>query len=91
MHGAIMDGLAQSGEPYTPASEEPVTLARYAAGLKVENFLEHVSIGASLPEMPVFLRPDRYVNAPLGSTYQTAYQGMPKFWRDVLEGRSPGA
>ena len=25
---------------------------------------------------------------PLEATYQTAYRGMPAFWRDVLEGRS---
>ena len=36
--------------------------------------------------MPLFLRPDRYVNVPLEPTYQAAYQGMPAFWRDVLEG-----
>jgi hypothetical protein len=39
--------------------------------------------------MPLFLRPDRYINAPLEATYQFAYEGMPEFWRDVLEGRPP--
>ncbi|MFI5378991.1 MAG: hypothetical protein ACHRHE_06830 [Tepidisphaerales bacterium] len=35
--------------------------------------------------MPLFLRPDRYINVPLESTYREAYAGMPAFWRDVLE------
>jgi hypothetical protein len=39
--------------------------------------------------MPLFLRPDRYVNVPLESTYQAAYRGLPAFWQDVLEGRPP--
>lgn len=40
-------------------------------------------------EMPLFVRPDRYVNVPLEPTYQAAYRGMPAFWRAVLEGRTP--
>jgi hypothetical protein len=35
--------------------------------------------------MPLFLRPDRYINLPLEPTYQAAYDGMPAFWRGVLE------
>jgi hypothetical protein len=46
-------------------------------------------VGAALPDMPLFLRPDRYVNVPLATTYDAAYRGMPAFWRGVLEGRSP--
>ena len=52
-------------------------------------YLEHLAVGAALPAMPLFLRPDRYVDVPLEPTYQTAYRGMPAFWRDVLEGRTP--
>jgi hypothetical protein len=48
-------------------------------------------VGAALPEMPPFLRPDRYVNVPLEATYQTANHGMAAFWRNVLEGRPPAA
>jgi hypothetical protein len=66
-----------------------LTLASYAAGPQVEMYLEHLAVGAALPEMPLFLRVDRTINVPLGATYQEAYRGMPAFWRDVLEGRSP--
>jgi hypothetical protein len=62
-------------------------LASYAAGPKVEIYLEHLAAGDALAEMPLFLRPDRYINVPLEATYQQAYAGMPGFWRDVLEGR----
>jgi hypothetical protein len=44
-----------------------------------------MAVGAALPDMPLFLRPDRYVNIPLERTYQEAFAGMPVFWRDVLE------
>lgn len=89
MHGAIWQHLDQADGPYNLPAGEPLTLAGYAAGPAVEAYLEHVAIGAPLPEMPLFLRPDRYVNAPLEPTYQAAYRGMPAFWRDVLEDRTP--
>ena len=38
--------------------------------------------------MPLVLSPDRYVNVPLEQTSAAAYAGMPRFWRDVLEGRA---
>jgi hypothetical protein len=53
----------------------------------VDIYLEHLAVGAVLPDMPLFLCPDRYVSVPLEATYQIAYRGMPAFWRDALEGR----
>ena len=89
MHGIIRQRLAQSDESYDLPDDEPLTLASYAAGPQVEVCLEHLAVGAALPEMLLFLRADRYINVPLEPTYQEAYRGMPAFWRDVLEGRSP--
>ena len=81
--------LEDSDERYELPSAEPLTLASYAAGSPVEIYLDHVAVGAPLPEMPLFLRPDRYVNVPLEPTYEAAFLGMPAFWRDVLEGSVP--
>jgi Protein of unknown function (DUF4058) len=89
MNGAILERLEQSDEPYYLPSDKPLTLASYAAGPRVEVFVENAAVGAALPEMPLFLRPDRYISVPLETTYQTAFRGVPGFWRDVLEGRSP--
>jgi hypothetical protein len=85
MHGVIQSFLQDSSEPYNRPPDEPLTLANCAAGPEVEIYLEHLAPGAPLAEMPLFLSPDRYVGAPLESTYAAAYQGMPAFWRDVLE------
>ncbi len=86
MHGAIVQRLEGSDQPYDVPVDEPATLASYATGSVVEIYVEHVAFGALLPDMPLFLRPDRYINAPLEPTYQAAYGGMPAFWRGVLEG-----
>ncbi|MBI1904273.1 MAG: DUF4058 family protein [Planctomycetia bacterium] len=71
------------------ASRKRLTLASFvAAPSGVTVYLEALSVGDPLPEMPLFLSPDRYVNVPLERTYQAAYRGMPEYWRDVVEGRS---
>jgi len=89
MHGTILRRLVGSDDAYDLPEDEPLTLASYAAGLEVGIYLSHVAIGATLPEMPLFLRPDRYINVPLEPTYHAAYHGLPAFWRDVLEGQAP--
>jgi hypothetical protein len=89
MHAVLLQHLERSDEPYDLPADEPLTLAAYAAGPQVEVYLEHVAVGAALPEMPLFVRPDRYVNVPLEATYQAAYRGVPAFWREVLEGQPP--
>lgn len=89
MHGVLRQRLGLLDEPYDLPADEPLTLAGYAAGSQIKVYLEHVAFGAALPEVPLFVRPDRYVDVPLEPTYQGAYRGVPAFWRDVLEGRAP--
>ena len=87
MNGVIQEALDALGRRYELPAEAPLTIASYAAGPNVEVYLEHLGIGAALPEMPLFLSRDRYIGAPLEATYLAAYRGMPGFWRNVLEGR----
>jgi hypothetical protein len=89
IHGGIRQRLDHSEEAYDLPADEPLTLAAYAAGPQVDVYLEHLAVGASLPEMPLFLRPDRYVSVPMELTYQAAFDGMPAFWREVLEEHRP--
>lgn len=85
MHGVIRQRLDDSEETYDLPAQEPLTAASYAAGPRVEIYLEHFAVGSPLPEMPLFLSPDRYVNVPVEPTYQAAYRGLPAFWRRILE------
>jgi hypothetical protein len=85
IHGVILRRLEPSAAPYDLPDEEPLTLASYVAGVKIEVYLEHVAPGGPLLEMPLFLRPDRYVSVPLEATYEAAYRGTPEYWRKVLE------
>lgn len=46
--------------------------------------VEPVAVGQKLPEMPLFLEPDRYILTPLEPTYLDAFAAVPKRWRDEL-------
>ena len=74
-------------EPYCATSEKPVILAAYQAG-RPRAFLEPLALGSVLPDMPLFLDDDGYVNVPLEATYSAAYASMPERWRCVIEGRA---
>jgi hypothetical protein len=83
LHGSVWNQFDEG--PYDLPVAEQLTLAAYAAGPPVKAYLEHLAVGGSLPDMPVFLHSERYIPVPLESTYQAAYRGVPAFWRTVLE------
>jgi hypothetical protein len=85
---AIWQRLDEAADAYELPTGEPRALASFVADREPTEYLEHVAVGASLPEMPLFLSPDRYINVPLEATYQEAYRGVPAFWREVLERRN---
>ncbi|MFL5339139.1 MAG: DUF4058 family protein [Gemmataceae bacterium] len=87
LHCAIWEELEDQDEPPPPG--KPLTFASYCADRFPIAYLEPRAIGDALPEMPLFLDPDYFVNIPLDATYQAAYSGMPAFLREVLEGRKP--
>jgi len=85
LHAAIWNEFDEG--PYDLPSDEPLTAASYAAGTPVKAYVEHLAVGSALPEMPLFLRAERYIPVPLEATYLASYRGVPAFWRDVIEGR----
>lgn len=64
-------------------AEKSLTCVSYV-GAGADDFIELVGIGDLLPEMPLFLTPDVYIRLPLEPTYQSAWEGMPAYWRSVL-------
>ena len=87
MHGAIWERFDEA--PCLLPPDEPLTLVSYLALRMPEACLEHLAVGSTLVEMPLFLDLDCYIDLPLESTYMTAYRGMPARWRLVLEGQPP--
>jgi hypothetical protein len=66
-----------------------LTRASYSAGPLKRAFIEPVAVGDVLPDMPLFLQPESYVAVPLAATYQSAWEGVPQFWRDQLQPSGP--
>lgn len=62
-----------------------LSLASYVAMPMPEAHLEWLGVGDVLPDMPLFLSPETYVNIPLETTYMTAFRGTAAIWRAVLE------
>jgi hypothetical protein len=77
------------GADYAPPEDKPLTCVSYIAGPGAEAFIEPVAVGDPLPAMPLFLTPEVYVNVPLEATYQSAWDGMAAYWRDVLTSPPP--
>lgn len=71
---------------YECPPDHPLTAAAYAATALPQAFVEPLAVGDVLPDMPLFLHPDWYLNVPLESTYGTSYAGVPAYWRGVVEG-----
>jgi hypothetical protein len=89
VHGLIWDRVRD--EPYALPPGKPLTVAAYSAGAELTAYVENVGVGDVLPDMPVFLTPDRYVPCPLEATYQQAWDVFPKPLRAPLEAPPPGA
>lgn len=83
LHAAIWSEMTEYD--FQLPSRKPLTVASYSCGVTRQAFVETLAVGDQLPEMPLFLQVDRYVRAPLEATYQTAFDALPKRWRDVLE------
>jgi hypothetical protein len=88
VHGAIWDEAV--GRPFTLPPDKPLTLASYSSGEELAAYVEPVAVGDPLPDMPLFLEPEVYVNVPLEATYQTAWQTFPDEWKQVLSAHPPG-
>lgn len=83
IHAAIWGEFSDNPAPLPPG--EPLTLAAYSAGPVKRAYVEPTAVGRELIDMPLFLTPDVYINVPLEATYQAAYRGVPRRWREVLE------
>lgn len=85
IHGAIWESF--DSEDYEPPPDKPLILAAYMALPIVEVEYEPLAVGDQLPDGPLYLQKDWFVNVPLEATYQAAYRGVPAYWRGVLESR----
>ena len=78
IHGAIWSEIIDDDFQLPP--DQPLTLVAYSADEVKQAFIEPVAAGDNLPEMPLFLEPDRYVQLPLEESYRGALDRVPNRW-----------
>jgi hypothetical protein len=82
IHGAIWS--EDCDRDYVVSEEQPLACVSYIGGAAAEAFIEPFAVGQPLPDMPLFLTSEVYISVPLAATYQSAFDRIPAFWRDVL-------
>jgi len=82
LHKAIWDEILE--EPFALPPGRPLTLASYSAGDVKVACVEPVAVGDPLPDMPLFIEPERYVTAPLEATYDLTWNACPAPFREAV-------
>lgn len=88
IHNAIWEDFYPEEEDQVHLGDKPLTLAAYKAGRVPHDSQADVvalAVGDALPDMPLYLDRDWYINTPLEKTYLAAYRGVPEFYRRKLE------
>jgi hypothetical protein len=80
---AIWDEFQE--EDFELPPDKPLTLASYDAGPPRVAYVEPIAVGDRLPPLPLFLKPEFYVPAPLEETYQTTWDISPAVFKSLLE------
>jgi hypothetical protein len=87
IHGAIWPRLG--GDEYVQPPDKPLALVAYeagdASGTPHRCYVQPLAAGDVLPDMPLFLAPEEYVNVPLERAYQIAYDDVLPQDREKLE------
>ena len=87
IHKAIWDQFED--EDFALPADQRLTLAAYDAGPPPAAYVEFVAVGDTLPDMPLFLKPEFYVPAPLEETYRITWEDFfPTPMKRLLEGPS---
>jgi hypothetical protein len=84
IHKLIWDEIEEG--PFELPPDRPLTLVAYEAGPVKVAYVEPISVGDRLPDMPVFLAPENHVLAPLEATYRSAWNKFPDPLKNLLDG-----
>ncbi len=82
LHGLIWEEM--TGQEYVPAPDKPLCAASYEANGSLRAFVEPLAVADTMPDMPLFMKPEAYVSIPLEATYQAAVAALPSRFRDTL-------
>ena len=82
LHAAIIEDFQD--DPLRLPPETPLSVFAYECDDRVRSYLEPLAVGDCLPDMPVFLYPEMYIDVPLEATYMGAWEAVPGRWQKVI-------
>ena len=82
LHAAIIEDFQD--DPLRLPPETPLSVFAYECDDRVRSYLEPLAVGDCLPDMPVFLYPEMYIDVPLEATYMAAWEAVPRRWQKVI-------
>ncbi len=83
IHKAIWDAITD--EPFELPENRKLTLAAYQAAPVKTAFVEPFAVGSIIPDMPLFLHNDFYINVPLEAAYMDTWNVLPQLLRDLVQ------
>ncbi|MCY2966616.1 MAG: DUF4058 family protein [Planctomycetota bacterium] len=83
IHKAIWDEFAEQPDELPPGKRG--TAVAYLAGDTPTAYVEPLKVGDALPSLPIFLSEERYVPAPLETTYLQAWSVYPEILKRLVE------
>lgn len=83
IHKALWDVFTD--DEFELPADKPLTLAAYQAEPTLTAYVEPVAVGDRLPDMPLFLEGEAYINVPLEETYQTTWNVLPAELRNLVD------
>jgi hypothetical protein len=79
-----------SNDEFRFDATKPLTCAAYIGGLGAEAFVTSFAASDPIPDTPLFLTAEEYVDIPLEATYVAAFAESPPAVREVLEAPPAG-
>lgn len=83
VHGSVWGEY--TGEVFELPPDADRTLVSYDCGRTRTAYVEPIAVGQTLRNMPLYLSREGYIEVPLEATYMAAYEGVPRFYRDILQ------
>lgn len=83
IHKAIWDEITD--EPFALPEDRKLTLAAYQAAPIKTAYVEPFAVGKPIPDMPLFLHNNFYINVPLEQTYMDTWAVLPDLLRVLIE------
>lgn len=83
IHKAIWDEI--SDEPFELPDDRKLTLVAYQTSPVKTAYVEPFTVGQPIPDMPLFLHNEYYVNVPLEASYLDTWHVLPQMLRELVQ------